>query len=888
MNQLHVGLNNNVLSKQNHPTPKLANRILEWVLKPDLQEEILGDLEEKFYKQLQEKTPFKAKANYWYQTINYLRPFAIKNNIITDLNPFFMFNSYFKIAWRNLFKHKLYALINVSGMTIGMTCFILLALYIQYELSYDIQHEKGGRIYRIAEDMEGYVFKGTSEFACASIPVALSAKTDIPEVEMVTILRPASDLFKKDGEVISEDGINTDTSFFDIFSFPVLEGNPKTALKDKNAIILTEKMARKFFGSTSPIGKELEGRDKRKMTVKAVIEDVPANHHFKFDYLTSLENNSWYVRDKREWNWSYSNYWAYILLKEGADFQKVETAMKPYGEKAAAELASFNYGIKPRWFLQPLTDIHLHSRMNYELEPNSDIRYLKLSASIAFIILCLALINYMNLATARSSQRAKEVGMRKVLGAQKGQLVSQFMAESLLLTLFSFGLAIGLARFLLPAFNVLMDLEIPFHLSPNNLFLMGMGVVALLLGGLSGLYPAVLSSAIAPMNALKGSWFKNRKDGAFLRNFLVVGQFTAAIVLATSSLVIYQQLQFIQNKKLGYTRDQIVYIPYQEQNVFDNTSTIRTELLKHPNIDKVTIPLMLPIDNIGQVIEHKWEGNTTKEELLIYNNFVDYDFLDLFEIDLLTGRNFSPNFPADSSNSYILNESAVKKLGWDKVSAIGKSFAEGKVIGVIKDFHFLRLDFAIEPLYLKFAGKQTTAYPGNIVLKMNLENTENTIAYIQNTLQKVLPELPFEHYYLDESFNQLYLAEKRFGAAFNIFTLIALFIACIGLFGLVTHQVFQRTKEIGIRKVLGASIPNIVRLISKDFLKLVILSSLIAVPLAWWSMHTWLQDFAYRIEINWWIFVIGGVVAILIALLTIGSQSLKAALANPVEAIKSE
>lgn len=799
-----------------------------------------------------------------------------------------MINSYFKIAWRSLIKQKLYTTINVTGLTIGMTCFILLALYTQYELSYDQQHEKSDRIYRIAHQLRGYTFQGTDQFACSSIPVGLSTKEEIPEVESVTILKTTFDLFKKEGQVLSEQGLYTDTSFFDIFSFPVIEGDPKSALKDKNAIILTATMAKKFFGNNSPIGKEMEGRDKKMMIVRAVIEDVPDNHHFKFNYLTSLDNHSGYVEDKKKWRWSYSNYWSYALLKKGADRQKVETAMKPFGEKAAAELAASNFTFKPLYFLQPLTDIHLHSQINLELEANSDIRYLYLAASIAFIILFLALINYMNLTTARSSKRAKEVGIRKVLGAKRGQVVHQFMAESLLLTLFSFGLAFGLARFLLPAFNQLMGLEIPFHLYNNNLFLIGMGAVALLLAGLSGLYPAVLSAAVAPVNALKGSWLKNRKEGAFLRNILVVGQFTAAIVLATSSLVIYQQLQFIQNKKLGYTRDQIVYIPYQEQNVFDKTSTIRTELLKHPKINKVAIPTYLPLNMISQGVEDKWEGNETKEELLIYQNYVDYDFLDLFEIDLLTGRNFSPAFPTDSSSSYILNETAVKKLGWDNASAIGKSFSDGKVIGVVKDFHFLRFDLAIEPLYLTFHNKWTSSYAGNIVLKMNMEDGENTIAYIQNTLKTVLPQLPFEHRYLDESFNQLYQSEKRFGAAFNIFTLIALFIACIGLFGLVTHHVLQRTKEIGVRKVLGASITNIVGLISKDFLKLVILSSLIAAPLAWWSVDTWLQDFAYRIELNWWVFVIVGLVAILIASLTIGSQSLKAALANPVEAIKSK
>ena len=799
-----------------------------------------------------------------------------------------MFNSYFKIAWRSLFKQKLYTAINVTGMTIGMTCFILLALYTQYELSYDKQHEKNDRIYRIAHKLRGYTFQGTDQFACSSIPVALSSKMEIPEVESVTTLKYTSNLFKKEGQIFSEQGLLTDTSFFDIFSFQAIAGDPKAALKEKDAIILTAKMATKFFGNTSPIGKTLEGRDKKMKTVKAVIEDVPDNHHFKFNYLTSLDNNSDYVNDKKNWKWSHSNYWSYALLKEGADIQKVETAMIPFGEKAAAELAAINYSYKPLYFLQQLKDIHLHSNINLELETNSDIRYLYLSSSIAFIILLLALFNYMNLAIAQSSKRIKEVGIRKVLGAQKRQLVYQFMAESALLTLFSFGLAFGLARLLLPAFNQFMGLEIPFNLYNNNLFLIGMAAIALLLAGLSGLYQALLSAAINPINALKSSWLKNRKDGAFLRNALVIGQFTAAIVLATSSLVVYQQLQFIQNKKIGYTRDQIVYIPYQQQSVFEKTSTIQSELLKHPKIDKVSIPSYLPLNMISQGVEDKWEGNETNEELLIYQNYVDYDFLDLFEIDLLAGRNFSPTFPTDSISSYILNESAVQKLGWDSASAIGKSFANGKVIGVVKDFHFLRFDLAIEPLYLTFQNKRTAFYSGNIAIKMNMEDAKNTIAYIQNTLKTVLPQLPFEHRYLDESFNRLYQSEKRLGMAFNIFTFIALFIACIGLFGLVTHHVLQRTEEIGIRKVLGASISNIVSLVSKDFLKLVILSCLIAAPIAWWAMNIWLQDFAYRIELNWWVFLVVGLVAILIAFLTIGSQSLKAALANPVEAIKSK
>ncbi len=873
--------------KQPQP-PKYAQKFLNWLLKTELAEEVMGDLDEKFHQQLTLKSPFKAKANYYYQTINYLRPFAIKNSIITDLNPFFMFNSYFKIAWRSLFKQKLYSLINVTGMTIGMTCFILIALYIQYEFSYDKQHEKADRIYRVAQKQEGNTFRGSDEFAVTSIPLIPSMRADIPEVDAGTTFGPAFIPFLKDGQVINEGGLYADTALFEVFSYPTIEGDPTAAIKDKDAIILTESVAKKYFGHTSPIGQTMEQGDKRLLVVKAVIKDIPKNQHFGFGFVTALSNYAEYKGDHDNWRWSSNNYRSYVVLKEGADPKKIEAAMIPYGQKAAAELAKYNLNFEPKLFLQPLTDIHLHSNINMEMGANGDMRYLYLAMSIGLIILLLALINYMNLAVARTSQRSREVGVRKVLGAEKRQLINQFMLESALVTGISFVFALFLANWTMPAFNQLMDLNIAFEWANNQQIFFGLAGVAIFLSICAGIYPAILSATIAPIKALKGNWFKlKRGSGNLMRNTLVIGQFTAAIVLAIGSVIIYQQLRFIQTKKLGYDREQIVYVPYQRQEIFDKATTLVNELEKQANIEKVTIASDLPINTGNQGIANDWEGKTANDDQLhIYRLRTDYSYFDVFGMDLAAGRNFSPNFPTDATKAYILNEAAVKIIGWD--NPIGKSFEGGKVVGVVKDFHFQPFDLAIEPMFVTLMNEETAPEFGSIIMKVKNKNSEETMAHVKQTLSTVLPEVAFNYNYLDETYNNLYQTEQRFGDAFNIFTLLALFIACIGLFGLVTHSVLLRTKEIGIRKVLGASVANLVKIVSQDFLKLVVVATIIAAPLAWWSMNAWLQDFVYRIEINWWVFVVVGLVAILIAFVTIGTQSLKAALANPVESIKSE
>lgn len=865
---------------QYHP-PEFIIRFFRWFCDPELHPFIEGDLLELYHERIQELGLEKSNRRFILDVLLLFRPSIIRSfhPLETITNHNIMLHTYFKIGFRSLNKHRFFSLINITGMTIGMTCFILIGLYIQYESSYDSQHEKVDRIYRVAQLQEGNDFRGSNRYSVTPLPLVPAIRETFSEVEAATTLELNFALFAHDEQVYYERGLYADEHLFDVFSYPIIEGVGTKALQDPNGMLVTKSFAKKYFGDASPLGQTLVMDHEHPLVIKGILEDIPKNQHFNFDYITSYKNLPWYKEDIGVWN--SNNYRSYIVLAEGIDYKAFEPKLSAFDTHTEAAYANFPF--QPEYFLQPLHDIHLHSNINMEMAANGDMRYIYLSASIAFIILLLAAINYINLATARSAGRAKEVGMRKVLGAQRGQLVSQFIAESVLITIFSFGIAIALAYLLLPAFNQLVDKEIIFSLDSNRFAFMVMLATALLLGALSGLYPAILSSAVAPVNALKGKWMKRQKDGAFLRQALVVGQFAAAIILAIGSVVIYQQLRYIQDKKLGFNRDQIVYVNYNEVDLYNKVPTLKSELLKHSQIEQVSVSSYLPLNINSQTIVDNWEGNNAQEELWIYRNYIDYDYVDLFEMEIVEGRNFSPNHPNDSTDSYILNEAAVKALGWE--SAVGKKFNGRKVIGVLKDFHFQSLDFAIEPIFISFRRKEISFYTTNIIIKGKMDEVDEAVAHIQKTLNTFIPQVPFDHRFLDESYNQLYKSERQFGQVFNIFTCIALFIACMGLFGLVTHKVIQRTKEIGIRKVLGASVTNIVSLISKDFLQLVLVATIIAIPIAWWGSQRWLQDFAYRIDIGWWTFLLIGLLAIGLAFLTVSTQALRAATANPADTL---
>ncbi|MEL6720751.1 MAG: FtsX-like permease family protein, partial [Bacteroidota bacterium] len=472
------------------------------------------------------------------------------------------------------------------------------------------------------------------------------------------------------------------------------------------------------------------------------------------------------------------------------------------------------------------------------------------------------------------------------VGCKKGQLIRQLLGESFLMTLMSLGLAIGLVSFLLPAFSELVIVDIPFLIVGNQWIFVGMLLFALLIGGLSGLYPSLILSKVNPVKAFRGMLTSDHKKGRSLRNILVTGQFVAAIVLGTGGLIIYGQLHYIQNKKIGYNRDQIAFIPYAQEEVNQKSEVIRTEFLKHPKIQEVSFTRTLPLNNNSQGVVNTWEGNPDEKQLQTYRFFVDHKYIDVFEMELVEGRNFAPSAPSDTTAKYILNQSAVKAIGWE--SAVGKRFRDGQVVGVVKDFHFQPFDLSIEPLYMTLINDRNRSRFGRIAFKMDMEDAENTLAYLQNTLKTILPKYSYDIQFLDEAYQSMYESEQRIGEAFNIFTLLALFIACMGLFGLMSHQVLQRTKEIGIRKVLGASVSSIVALLSKDFLRLIIIAFIIAIPITYYAMNQWLENFAYHIDIQWWIFALTGIGAIAIALLTVSFQSVKATIANPIKALRNE
>ena len=865
-----------------HP-PRLAVRFLNWFLKREMQEEVNGDLEERYLLDLEQMSAARANWQYWRQVLHYLRPFAIRNDLITDLNPFFMFRSHWKIAWRNLFKQKRYALLNITGMTIGLCCFILLSLYIQYESSYDQQHQKADRIYRVVQRQIGNEFQGTNEFALSPSCMVPTLLEDFPEVENGTTVSFSNTLFVHNNDAAYENGVFADSAFFEVFDYELIAGNLNSAMADKDALVLTESMARKYFGDSDPIGADLKMENERPVTIKAVIADPPENQHIDFDFVCRIENYGPFRQDFEKWKWGSNNYWAYVVLPPAYDYHELESKMAYLTDVAKPFYNTFSF--YPEYFLQPLTSIHLHSKMNMEAGVNGDIAYLYLAGAIGIIILLLALANYINLTTARANQRVHEVGVRKVLGARRAQVVGQFFVESLIVVGISLVIATCLSILLLPGFNELLGLNIELRwLGGTQLLLACVGILVLMVLG-AGLYPACLSSLTTPVGAIRGGELQRGGKRNWIAKALVVGQFVAAIVLASGSIIIYQQLEYIQDKKLGYDRDHIVYVPYTDQVVMDKAATFRSELLQHPGIEKVAFTSQVPLTSENQGIATSWEGHPEGAELPIYRNWVDYNYLDLFGIELLSGRNFSPNHPTDATAAYLLNEAAVKALGWK--DAVGKSFEEGKVIGVVKNFHFQPFKLSIEPMFIRIYNEYTSRY-GNIAVKISGDQQQEAIAHLEKSMKEILPLIPFNLRYLDADYQQLYSSETRFGMVFKIFTALAIFIACLGLLGLVTHQVLDRKKEIGIRKVLGASVSQIVGLISSGFLWQISLAALIAMPLAWWGMQRWLQGFVYRIELNWAVFILVGLATLLIAFLTISSQSIKAALANPVQAIKTD
>jgi putative ABC transport system permease protein len=793
-----------------------------------------------------------------------------------------MFKNYFKVAFRNLWKNKIFSFINIMGLTVGMTACFLIFLYVKFELSYDSFHTKADRIYRIVSDI-----KTPTEVIHASGPawaVAPNAKDEFPEIESFVRITNDNVLIKKgDIKFQEENAAWADSAFFKVFDFKLLKGNPTTALKEPFSVVFSETAAKKYFGKTDPMGQTLLiTGDKLPAKVTGIMKDIPGNSQIKADVVLSMSTITQKFNQKLDSQWGNYGASAYILLKPGTNAKFLQKKFPAFLERRdGAEMKKMQ--MYPTLFLEPLRDVYLYSTRDDS--KTGHITNVYIFSIVAIFILLIACFNFINLTTARSAERAKEVGIRKVVGAGKKQLAAQFLGESVVLCLIAFVLTFFFSWLLLPLFNQLAGKTISNGIFDHWNYLVLLFFASIGIGLLAGIYPALVLSSFKPIVVLKGR-FATGTRGIILRKGLVIAQFTISIALIIATIIVYNQLNFMRNQDLGFSKDQIMVI---DTNGDPAKNTFEQTIKELPDVKSVSMSGSVPGGgNPGAYseIENK-KGDMQIANLDLY--FVGFNFINQYKIKMVAGRSFSKDFATDTTQAMVLNEAAVKLFGYTSPEqAIGKRFKqwgrEGKIIGVMKDFHFRSLEEEIKPLSMRIEPDGCNLISVNIAAG----NLPKTIASIENKWKTLIPDRPFNYYFLDEFFNRQYRSEVRFGNLFLNFAILAIFISCLGLLGLASYSTIQRTKEIGIRKVMGASVSNIVNLLSVDFLKLVLISFLIAAPIAWYFMHHWLKDFAYRIDINWRIFLFAGLTAVLIALFTVSFQAIKAAIANPVKSLRSE
>ncbi|MEM9830385.1 MAG: ABC transporter permease [Bacteroidota bacterium] len=792
-----------------------------------------------------------------------------------------MYRNYLAIAFRHLYKRKFYTIINVTGLAIGLAAGLLITLYVLDELSYDRFHERADRIYRVTTETN---FNGNlSGSASTNYHVGEVIDDEIPEIATtLRVHQQGSRTVKIDDDLYTPQTLAVDSNFFDFFTFPLVEGNPATALDNPSSVILTEELARELFGRSSYVlGKTLTmGEEVYRVT--GVAENPPTNAHFHFEMLKQFKPR---VGSRINWGNVNGTVSTYFLLAENASVEQVPAKIKELGIKYNSKLAeAIKLGVfDVNFAAQPLTDIHLHSNLEMELEGNSDIRYVYIFSIIALFVLIIAGVNYVNLSTARSADRAKEVGVRKTLGAVRQPLIAQFLTESLLVSLTATLLGLGLAELLRRPFNQLANKTLSLNLLDNPTLGIAVLAVGLAVGIVAGLYPAFYLTRFQPIQTLRGS-IKRGQKGKNFRNALVVFQFATSIALIVCTAVVYQQLQYMQNKKLGYNQENVVILGNAVQSSFD---AFINELNAYPQVRSVTASSQSPhmITNSQGGLQVRGQDENQIYELNWLS--VNHDFLPTFDISLKEGRNFSDKLASDTA-AIILNEAAVRRMGINDPlnTEVQRNNEWYKIIGVTEDFHFQSLRDEIAPMFI-LLGWGPSAY-NNIEVRISGGDIPGTLAFLEETWQKFLPNNPFYYSFLDQDYEALYRTEMRLGQVFGIFTGLAIFVACLGLLALVAFMAEQRTKEIGIRKVMGASVRSIVLLLSKGYTKLIVIALVVAIPVSYLAMRQWLADFAYRTNLNIWIFIGAGLVALLIDWLSVSYQSIKAAVANPVDALRNE
>jgi putative ABC transport system permease protein len=853
---------------------------------PD-QESLVGDFEEMYNLIVKEKG--KIRALFWYGLhVIKLIPSFISQTIIWS---FVMFKNYLKITFRNIKRHKGFSLINISGLAIGMACTILILLWVQYELSFDRFHENADQLYQAVykfEDQEVY-----SRYLPG--PLAALLKEEYPDIFDTTTYKPWEKKISFGVKSFFGVGSYVDPSFFKMFTFPFVRGDPKTAFSEPYSVVITENLAHKFFGNRDPLGKTLtyyafsEGID---LNITGVIKNIPQNSHMQFDFLIPYEIGYDWMR-----TWRNNAVHTYVLLHEDSNWQDVSNKISGVLNKHIP-----NSKIKTDLYLYPLKKIHL-----YALEGGGLITYVYIFSLMAFVILLIACINFMNLSTARSEKRFKEIGIKKVVGSNRMQLVRQFLNEAVLLSLLALFIATLMVKLFLLSVNAILGVSL--NLDYSLVFILSLIGIALLTGIVSGSYPAFFLSSFHPASILKGQLSSMiimkrkggqkstiRQRGSFLRKALVVAQFSLSIFFIICVMGIHEQLNYIRNRDLGFDKDHIVVLQATGE-LKKRSQSIKNELLKSPDIRNVTFSAFSLTDWESSVARRdlEWTGKQADRDFLIGNNYVDYDYLKTFNMKMIEGRFFSEEFVADASDACVVNEAAIKAM--DMKEPLGKEIVWGSgsqdenrrtIVGVIEDFNTQSLHQEIRPFVLMPIENIQQYMSNYMCIKLRSDDIPKSLGLIENKVKEFVPDDPFIYHFLDETIDSLYRTEQMTGKLTRYITFLAIFISCLGLLGLASFSVDRRTKEIGVRKVLGASVSKIILLRTKDFSRWIFLANIIAWPIAWFALNSWLQNFAYRTEVDIWIFIFSTFLALIIALLIIGYQSIKAALANPVESLRYE
>lgn len=878
---------------------RLGENILSFYCHPTFQEDILGDLEEYYEANFEEKGRRFANRKYFIDVILLFRISLLRDNWISqNSNNIIMVKNNLKVAYRSMMRHKFYSALNLVGLAISMAACVFIAIYVQDETSYDKHFQNSKKIYRIAAHLKF----ADNEFhmPASPDPMAKAFKVDFPEVVQAGRTKGnATQMITVNDNYYQQSGITwADQEWFDIFKFSVLQGDRDHLLDEPNTVVLEKSTALKLFGNEDPLGKIVRYNDQTDLKVTGVIADIPANTHFDYDMFISMLNRS----DASQNIWLSNNFISYVELTDEFSQEKVEAkvpdfVVKHFGpqlkEFTGADIVDgLNSGaFLLDYYLQSLESIHLTSDLDFELDESGSIEYVYMFSVIGFFILLIACINFMNMATARASVRAKEVGVRKVLGSLRKQLISQFLTESLLNSFLAFFLAIGIVFLMLPGFNQLTEKSLTDPLFGANGLWPYLTLAAFVVGILAGIYPAFVLSSFKPVKVLKGELNQGNK-AKWMRSTLVVIQFSTSIFLIIGSMFVYSQLDYMQHKELGFNKDQILVIS-ETQLLGDQIEAFKNELKRSPIIESATISGFIPSIGGNNDFPFLREDATTTEEAVSLQNWsVDYDYAETFDIEIVEGRFFSQEFVSDSS-AVVINQTALRRFGLEADpigkriktlgGVVGNVSQHFTIIGVAKDFHLRDLSEEIQPHVFRLNRSS-----GAVNVKFTSESTQEVLKVAEATWDKFANGRPFEYNFLDQLFEDTFKEQQKVKTIFTVFAVLAVSIACLGLFGLAAYVTEQRKKEIGIRKVLGASTLTLVNILFNNFTKLILISSVLAIPMAWWYMDGWLSEFPFRIGMNPFIFVVGAVGTLVLALLTVGYQSMQAAKRNPIENLRSE